>query len=1033
METTRPRTTAPLATRPRLFLRLAGVAITAAATLAVIPAAAADGRSQREKELIAVLRSDAAEAAKASACKGLAVHGSADAVPDLAKLLGNERLASWARIALEAIPDPACDEALRAAADSLSGLRLVGVLNSIGVRRDTAAVDLLVRKLADTDADVAAAAAAALGNLPGKTATDRLTAAFAEGPVAARPAVAEACVVAAERLLAAGDAAGATAVYDLVRNADVPRQRILEATRGAILARSAEGVPLLVEQLRSAETDRFALGLGTARELKVPEVDAALAAEVPRAAAPRAALLIEALADRGGPAVLAVIVATATQAPKEPRLAALRAIGRVGDRSCIDLLLKTATDADADLAAAARAAVRDLPGTGVDEEIRRRIGGAAGPLLALLLDVAGHRRLDVTPDALRAVDDKDEAVRAAALRVLGATVSLEQLPVLVQRAVKPRSAAEEAVALSSLRAACVRMPDRDACAARLADAMAGLPAEKRVALLDIVGEVAGPKALALVVAAARDPDQALQDASTRLLGKWPTPDAAADLLALAESMPPGKFRTRAFRGYLRIVRQFTFTDAERLAMCRKAFAAAHDADDKKAVIDAGSRTATVGMLVLLAEAGRDPELRTEARKAADAILPKIPNAGPDVRKLAAVVGMPPEAQDAAPKTGAAAGGVSFTKTRLTDKFHAEGAGIGDIDRDGHGDAVYGPYWYAGPDFKARHEIYAPKDYDPNGYSENFITFVTDINGDGWLDVLVCGFPGKEAFWYRNPAGKRAAWERHLAFPVVDNESPTFGDITGDGRPELVFHTGGVLGYAGPSDSSGTERWPFKGCSAPGKWQKYTHGLGYGDINGDGRADLMMAEGWWEQPAKPSAEPWKHHPFAFGGGGAQMHTMDVDGDGDRDVITSLQAHGYGVAWFEQVKKDGEIGFVQHAILPPVAGESLDGVQFSQPHAVAVVDVNGDGIDDVVTGKRFWAHGPKGDADPNGPALLYWFELVRDKGRSGADAVRWVPHKIDDDSGIGTQFAVGDIDGDKRVDIVIGNKKGGFVFRTANAPR
>jgi hypothetical protein len=162
-------------------------------------------------------------------------------------------------------------------------------------------------------------------------------------------------------------------------------------------------------------------------------------------------------------------------------------------------------------------------------------------------------------------------------------------------------------------------------------------------------------------------------------------------------------------------------------------------------------------------------------------------------------------------------------------------------------------------------------------------------------------------------------------------------------------------------------------------------------------------------------------------------MDVDGDGDRDVITSLQAHGYGVAWFEQVKKDGEIGFVQHAILPPVAGESLDGVQFSQPHAVAVVDVNGDGIDDVVTGKRFWAHGPKGDADPNGPALLYWFELVRDKGRSGADAVRWVPHKIDDDSGIGTQFAVGDIDGDKRVDIVIGNKKGGFVFRTANAPR
>jgi HEAT repeat protein len=1018
--------------RPTRFVRLVGVAIATAAALAAIPAAAADGRSPKEKELIAVLRSDAAEAAKAIACKGLAVHGSADAVPDLAKLLGNERLASWARIALESIPDPACDEALRAAADSLSGLRLVGVLNSIGVRRDTAAVDLLVRKLADTDADVAAAAAAALGNLPGKPATERLTRAFVDGPVAVRPTVAEACVVAAERMLAAGDSAGAIALYDLVRNADVPRPRILEATRGAILARAAAGVPLLVDQLRSTEADRFALGLGTARELRVPEVDAALAAEVPRASPPRAALLIEALADRGGPAALPVIVATATHAPNEPRLAALRALGRVGDRSCLDLLLKTSVDGDANLAAAARAAVRDLPGAGVDEEIRRRIGGAAGPSLALLLDVAGHRRLDVTSDAMRAADNEDEAVRTAALRVLGATVDLERLPVLVQRAVKPRSAAEEAVALSSLRAACVRMPDRDACVARLAEAMAGLPAGKRVALLDIVGEVAGPKALALVVAAARDPNADIQDASTRLLGKWPTPDAAADLLALAESLPPGKFRTRAFRGYLRIVRQFTFTDAERLAMCRKAFAAAQDADDKKAVIEAGSRTATVGMLVLLAEAGRDPELRSEARKAADAILPKIPNAGPDVRKLAAVVGVPPQSPDTAPKTGAA-GGVSFTKTRLTEKFHAEGAGIGDIDRDGHGDAVYGPYWYAGPDFKARHEIYPPHDYDPSGYSENFITFVSDIDGDEWLDVLVCGFPGKEAFWYRNPGRSKVAWRQHLAFPVVDNESPTFGDLTGDGRPELVFHTGGILGFAGPSDSSGTERWPFKACSAPGKWQKYTHGLGYGDVNGDGRADLLMAEGWWEQPAKPSAEPWKHHPFAFGGGGAQMHTMDVDGDGDRDVITSLQAHGYGVAWFEQVRKDGGIGFVQHAILPPVAGENLDGVQFSQPHAVAVVDVDGDGLQDVVTGKRFWAHGPKGDPDPNGPALLYWFQLVRDKGRSGADAVRWVPHKIDDDSGIGTQFAVGDIDGDRRVDIVIGNKKGGFVFRTANAPR
>lgn len=383
-------------------------------------------------------------------------------------------------------------------------------------------------------------------------------------------------------------------------------------------------------------------------------------------------------------------------------------------------------------------------------------------------------------------------------------------------------------------------------------------------------------------------------------------------------------------------------------------------------------------------------------------------------------------------------GSGFTKIQLTEKFHAEGAGIGDIDRDGHVDAIYGPFWYAGPDFKTRHEIYPSQDFDPNGYSNNFITFVADIDGDGWLDVMANVWPGKEVAWFRNPgkdsvtgAGASAKdngpWKRHLAYPVVDNESPAFADVTGDGKLELVFHTGGVLGFARPSEPTGTDRWIFERCSEPAKWGQYQHGLGIGDVNGDGRADLLMAEGWWQQPDKAPGEPWKKHPFAFGKGGAQMHVYDVDGDGDQDVITSLVAHGYGLSWFEHVKKaDGEIDFVEHAILPATAEAALDGVQFSQAHAVHVVDVNGDGLKDVVTGKRFWAHGPKGDPDPGGPALLYWFELVRESGKTGADAVRYVPHKIDDASGVGTQFAVGDIDADGRVDIVIGNKKGGFVF-------
>ena len=187
----------------------------------------------------------------------------------------------------------------------------------------------------------------------------------------------------------------------------------------------------------------------------------------------------------------------------------------------------------------------------------------------------------------------------------------------------------------------------------------------------------------------------------------------------------------------------------------------------------------------------------------------------------------------------------------------------------------------------------------------------------------------------------------------------------------------------------------------------------------------MQGGWGEQPAATPAgatpPAWEKHPVDFGRGGAQMYALDVDGDGDADIVTSLYGHGYGLSWFEQVQKDGTIQFIDRPILPAKPEETLDGVQFSQPHAVAVVDIDGDGLQDIVTGKRFWAHGPKGDPDPAGTPFLYWFKLNRTDGK-----VTWTPHKIDDASGAGTQLAIGDLNGDKRPDIVVGNKKGGFVF-------
>ncbi len=386
---------------------------------------------------------------------------------------------------------------------------------------------------------------------------------------------------------------------------------------------------------------------------------------------------------------------------------------------------------------------------------------------------------------------------------------------------------------------------------------------------------------------------------------------------------------------------------------------------------------------------------------------------------------------------------AFKKQQLTNEFWAEGVAVGDFNKDGAADVVYGPYWWKGPEFKERQNIYPDsktskiKQADgkeseirgfkgalsnENDYSDNFITYTHDFDRDGWTDVLVLGFPGKEAFWYQNPKENGASWKKHLAFTSVDNESPMFVDITGDGQPEIVCSSGGYLGYAEPDRTNATGEWKWSNISPKGRWERFTHGIGVGDVNGDGRMDILEANGWWEQPASLDGGPvWKKHEALFGNGGAQMYAYDVNGDGLNDVVTSLEAHGYGLAWFEQTKEGGAQGWTKHLIVGSKADENPQGIVFSQPHAIELVDMNGDGLKDIVTGKRFWAHGPTGDAEPNAAAVLYWFELKRQAG-----AAQFVGHLIDNDSGVGTQFSTGDLNGDKKLDVAIGNKKGAFVF-------
>ena len=368
-------------------------------------------------------------------------------------------------------------------------------------------------------------------------------------------------------------------------------------------------------------------------------------------------------------------------------------------------------------------------------------------------------------------------------------------------------------------------------------------------------------------------------------------------------------------------------------------------------------------------------------------------------------------QDSQEPSAANESPVEFVTHRVG-TFRSEACGVADFDGDGRLDIVSGPYLYLAPEWTPVEirEISGSVDDQGKGYLDDFMNLPLDVDGDGKTDVISGAWFAQQVAWYRNTLGAPGNWPEQVVDRGGNFESGDLVDIDGDGEPnEIMPHTQQTVWFERGAVASGAQGLVKHVISA----KAMDFGCGVGDINGDGRPDVLRPNAWFEAPADLRGGEWIEHPWALGGkDGTVDHTpqilvCDVNADGLNDVVTS-NAHKHGIFWYEQEREGQAIEWKQHVIDDT----------WSQPHSLALGDLDGDGDLDFVTGKRFMAHNG-GDPDPFGPLGVYWYEL-----RPGP-APTWVKHVVSYDQGIGSgvNLCVVDLDSDGDLDIVVTGKWGG----------
>jgi HEAT repeat protein len=981
------------------------------------------GELPAEQQLLAVLQSEATLQQKDAACAHLKLVGTAHSVPVLTSLLTDPKLSHSARYALESMPIPEAGAALIASLDKTNGLLKAGIIGSLGQRHETAAIPRLASLLKDSDPDIAAAAASALGRLSGPVAIQALLAAIPAKSENTPLAVWDGLLAAANLMLTEGKKATACQFFDKIFRMPAPSHVRAGAYRSLIAGSDyTRALELVKTGLQGNDGPSQLASLEMARTLKNPSVTATLCGLLGKTPLAVQAALIETLHQLGDTAAVPALLEMSHHADPALRITAIAALGELADAKAVPLLLKRACSPDEQEKRTARQALLLLHNGEVAAALTSQVAaGDPSVQMEAARALAGRGDKEAVPELIALAKSQSGAAHRAACMTLGRLADPSQIRLMVQLVVAAENETARTEARDALAAVCQRFQGQGV-KVDAQPVIAGLSTgntQSRGALLIAASTLTDERIREALRLSLNSQDKRLRDDALIALEQTHDRELLPDLLQLAEKGSDAGTQIKLLRSYIRLAMDSSaapLSGAQSVQSLQQAMPLVTRKEEKWLILAGLAKMPSPETLEFALTMLPDPATQGEAAPACMKIAATLMSAHDGLartafEKIMATVQNPDQQREVKqliqqlPGNRKASMPVTFRRNKLDSAFRSEGVCVADFNRDGWPDIATGNILYLGPDWKPQPMLTAAKEYNPKEYSNEFYCFISDVDGDGWLDLVVVGFPGAQTRWLRNPRVAGGPWTEFLAIEKTGNESPDWVDVDRDGQKELVFISENGMAFAKPGKDP---RLPWRILVIAGPNDPTPgHGLGIGDINGDERLDVLCPQGWWEAPADPAQVPWTFHAARLGfEAAAQMPVFDVDGDGLNDVLSS-GAHRYGLWWYEQTRQQG---WLAHEIDRTI----------SQMHALHVADLNRDGLPDLVSGKRFWAH-REGDDGIDDPAMLVWYELVRKEGKPV-----WIRHDIDSDSGVGLHVAITDVNNDGLLDIVTSSKKGVYLF-------